>query len=262
MNVSTSFGHLKIAILLVLGVLATGTGGYMLVEHLPFVDALYTTIMMMATVGIVLHPLTMQGRIFTIFIVVLGVGALLYTLSVGMEFMVEGHFSQRMRIYLMDKQVQSLSGHVIICGFGRVGSQIAQDCAVAGKPFVVIDSEERNIECCLEHNYFAVQGDATNDEILRSAGIQRAQSVLVATDNDVDNIFITLSARHLNSDLFLVARANHTETEAKLKRAGADRVLSPYTIGGHRMASLALQAGTGNKNMSDKIMGDEKNLSS
>ncbi|HTK11182.1 MAG TPA: potassium channel family protein [Ktedonobacteraceae bacterium] len=245
MHVSASFDHLKVALILVFCVLAGGTSGYMLIEHLPFTDALYTTVTVMTTLGIVIHPLTEPGRILTMFVVIFGIGSLFYTLGVSMEFMLEGHFSQRIRVYLMDRGIGSLRAHAIICGFGRVGSQIAEDCATAGKPFVVIDEDEHNVEKCLQHNYFVLQGDATDDEILRAAGIQHAQCVLVATDNDAHNIFITLSARHLNGELFIVARANHTETEAKLKRAGADCVLSPYTIGGHCMAHLAMQAGGG-----------------
>jgi voltage-gated potassium channel len=241
MHTPASVRHLKIAGILVLSVLIMGTIGYMLIEQLSFVDALYTTVDMMSTIGNVVRPISVSGRVFTIVVIVFGVGSLLYTLSAGMEFMIEGHFSQAVRGYLMDKKIAALRRHFIICGFGRVGSQIAEDFAAAHKPFVVIDDDERNIQSCLQRGYLALQGDATRDDILREAGIQQAQCALVATDNDANNISITLSVRYLNSNLFIVSRANHSETEAKLKRAGADRVLSPYTIGGHRMANLAFQ---------------------
>ena len=243
MNAPESIRHLRIAILLVLGVLLLGTVGYMLIEQLSFVDALYTTIGMMATVGNTVHPLSAPGRMFTIVVIVLGVGSLLYTLGAGMEFMIEGHLSQAIRRRFMDNKIAALHNHYIICGFGRVGSQIAEEFAAARIPFVVIDEKESLIHNCIERGYLALQGDTTADEVLREAGIQRAKCVLVATDNDAHNISTTLSARHLNSKLFIVARANHNETEAKLKLAGADRVLSPYTISGHRMANLAIQPG-------------------
>lgn len=243
MRTPTSFRHLKIAGILVCGVLIWGTTGYILIEHLSLVDAFYTTIDMMATEGDVVHPLTAIGRLFTLSVVILGVGSLLYTLSAGMEFMIEGHFSQALRRRLMENKIAKLHGHAIICGFGRVGSQIAEDCRAAHRSFVVVDEKERNIQRCIQSGYLAIQDDATNDDVLRDAGIQRAQCVLVATDSDAYNISITLSARHLNNNLFIIARANQSETEAKLKRAGADRVISPYTIGGHRMANLAFQAG-------------------
>ena len=225
-----------------LSFLTLGTVGYMLLEHLSFVDALYTTVAMMTTVGIVVHPLSVAGRIFTIFVILIGVGVLLYTLGAGVEFLIEGHFSWTIRRYLMDKKISALRGHAIICGYGRVGSQIAEDFAVAHRAFVVIDETEESVQCCIAQGYLAIQGDATSDDILREAGIQRARDVLIATDNDAHNISTTLSARHLNPDLFIVARSNHNETEAKLKLAGANQVLSPYTLGGHRMANLTFRA--------------------
>ena len=241
MHTPASIRHLKIAGILVLSVLILGTIGYMLIEQLSFVDALYTTIDMMSTIGNVVHPFSLAGRVFTIFVIAFGVGSLLYTLSAGMEFMIEGHFSQAVRGYFMDKKIAALRKHFIICGFGRVGTQIAEDFAAAHRPFVVIDDNEGNIQRCLQLGYLALHGDATHDDTLREAGIELAQCALVATDNDANNISITLSLRSLNSNLFVVSRANHDETVAKLRRAGADRVLSPYTIGGHRMANLAFQ---------------------
>jgi len=243
MKTPESIRHLRIAIILVLSVLVLGTVGYMLIEGLSFVDALYTTIDMMATVGNVVRPLSEAGRLFTIVVIVFGVGSLLYTFGVGMEFVIEGHFSQAIRRYFMDNKIAALRNHSIVCGFGRVGSQIVEKFAAARISFVVLDEKESNVRACIEHGYLALQGDATSDDTLREAGIERAKCVLVATEDDAHNISITLSARHLNSQLFIVARANHDETEAKLKLAGADRVLSPYTIAGHRMANLAIQPG-------------------
>ncbi len=243
MNTPGSFRHLKIAIFLVLSVLALGIVGYMLIEHLSFIDALYTTIDMMATVGNVVHPLSEAGRIFTMAIIVLGVGSLLYTFGAGMEYVIEGHFNQAIRRRFMENKIAALRNHYIVCGLGRVGSQIAEDFATRRIPFVIIDEKEEMVRNSIQRGYLALQGDATSDEVLREAGIQHAKCLLVATDNDAHNIYITLSARHLNSKLFIVARANHTETEAKLKLAGADRLFSPYKIAGHRMANLALQPG-------------------
>src|SRR5437763_1208049 len=243
MKTPESIRHLRIAIILVFSVLILGTAGYMLIEQLAFPDALYTTIDMMATVGNVVHPLSVPGRMFTIAVIVLGVGSLLYTFGVGMEFMIEGHFSQAIRRRLMENKIAALRNHYIICGYGRVGLQIVEEFTATRLPFVVIDEKESNVGNCIERGYLAQQGDATSDDVLREAGIQHAKCLLVATDNDANNISITLTARHLSSKLFIVARANHNETEAKLKLAGADRVLSPYTIGGHRMANLALQPG-------------------
>jgi len=243
MNALASFRHLKIAILLVFGVLGMGTIGYILIEHFSLLDALYTTVGMMSTVGHVIHPLSEMGEIFSIVVIILGVGSLLYTFGAGMEFMIEGHLSQMVRRHVMNSKITALHNHYIICGFGRVGSQIANAFAARHLPFVVIDELESNIQSCIQSGYLALRGDATYDDLLHEAGILKARCLLIATDNDAHNISITLSARHLNNQLFIVARANRNETEAKLRLAGADRVLSPYTIGGHRMANLALQPG-------------------
>ncbi|GHO69738.1 potassium transporter TrkA [Ktedonobacter sp. SOSP1-52] len=236
-----SFRHLQIAIVLVLTVLIVGTVGYMEIEQLSFFDALYTTVDMMATIGSSSHPDTEAGRIFTLFVVVFGVGSLLYTFGAGMEFIIEGHFNQAVRRHLMDRKIGALRNHCIICGFGRVGSQIAEDFTEEQKVFIVVDENEQNIQTCLQCGYLALQGDATRDDILREAGIEHARTVLVATDNDAHNISITLSARHLKRELFIVARANRDETKVKLKLAGANRVLSPYTISGHYMANLVFE---------------------
>lgn len=243
MKASESIRHLRIAIVLVLSVLILGTAGYMLIERLSLVDALYTAVVMMATVGNVVRPLSEPGRLFTIAVIVLGVGSLLYTFGAGMEFMIEGHFSRAIRRRLMDSKIAALRGHYIVCGFGRVGSRIAEELAEASKSFVVIDEREENVRNCITRGYLALQGDATSDAMLCEAGIGHAKYLLVATDNDAHNISITLSGRHLNSQLFIVARSNRNETEVKLKLAGANRIVSPYTIGGQRIADLALERG-------------------
>ncbi|QBD75229.1 potassium channel protein [Ktedonosporobacter rubrisoli] len=242
MQTSRSFRHLRVALVLVLGVVILGTSGYMYIEGLPFTDALYTTIGMMATVGDKVQPLSARGRLFTIGLIVLGVSALLYLFGATMEFLIEGHFSQAVKRRIMDKKIAGLRNHYVICGFGRVGTQIARDLEAQRAAFVVIDENEQSIQRSIQAGYFTVQGDATSDEWLRKIGIHHARALFVATDSDAHNISITLSARHLNNTLFIVARANHNETEAKLQLAGANRVLSPYTTAGRRMANLALQA--------------------
>jgi voltage-gated potassium channel len=241
MNQQASFRQLRIAISLVLGVLALGIVGYMLIEHFSFIDALFTTVDMMSTVGISARPLSDHGRLFTIVIIILGVGSLFYTFGVIMEFMIEGHLSQEIGRRIMERKIAALRNHCVICGFGRVGTRIGDELVAAHRPFVVIDENEATVQRCIQKGYPVLQGNAASDDILREAGIQYAQVLLVATDQDANNIYITLSARNLNPNLHIVARANHDETVVKLKRAGADRVLSPYAIGGHRMANLAIQ---------------------
>src|SRR6266516_7242983 len=145
MNTPASFRHLRIAVLLVLSVLVLGTVGYRVIEQLSFIDALYTTIGMMTTVGLVIRPLSENGRVFTIAVMTLGVASLLYIFGAGMEYMIEGHFSQAIRRQFMDNKIAALRNHYIICGFGRVGVQIAEDFNAAHMPFVVMDEQVENI---------------------------------------------------------------------------------------------------------------------
>jgi voltage-gated potassium channel len=230
-------------LLFVLCVVVISTLGYMVIEGLSFPDALFTAVSMMTTVGLVIQPMSHSGRYFSILVMVLGIASLLYTFGVAMEYVLEGHLRLALRRRLMENRIAALRDHYIVCGYGRVGSQIAQDLRAAGQPFVVVDEKDTSIELCLAMGYLTVEGDATHDEVLLKAGVPRAKCVLVATENDSTNISITLSARHLSDSVQIVARANHNETEVKLKLAGATRVLSPYTIAGHRMANLALGQG-------------------
>lgn len=236
-----SFRGLGIAILMVLFVLVAGTAGYVLIEGFPFVDALYTTVTMMTTVGHIIRPLDEAGRWFTIVVTITGLAALLYTFGLFMEYVLEGHLGLAIRRRLMLNKIASLRNHAVICGFGRVGLQIAEELLAAGTPFVVIDDRDTSAERSRQKGYLTLEGDATSDDVLVAAGIQYARSLLVATDNDATNISIALSARHLSDKLQIIARANHSETEVKLQLAGANRVLSPYTLGGHRMANMALK---------------------
>lgn len=240
-NTPQALRHLWIAITWVIGVLLLGTISYTFVEHLSVVDALFNTVNMMTTEGNFEHPLSQAGKIITIVIVILGVSSLFYTFGSAMEFMIEGHFQRAIGKRIMDRKIASLVNHYIICGFGRVGSQISSDLAGARVPFVVIDEQEENTQECIRIGYLAITANATRNEVLQEAGVVQAKCLLAATDNDANNIYITLSARNLNSNLFIVSRANQKESEVKLKIAGANRVLSPYVIGGNRMAMLALQ---------------------
>jgi voltage-gated potassium channel len=171
----------------------------------------------------------------------LGIGSLFYTLGAVAEYLIEGHFGRAIARHRMDRKIERLTGHGVICGFGRVGRRIAREFADAGQSFVVIDKLEVNVAELDAAGCLYVHGDATQDATLLEAGVCRAQSLLAATDADTENIAITLSARALAPGLWIVARANREESENKLVRAGADRVLSPYTLGGHRMAGLARQ---------------------
>ena len=235
----TAIEHLRLALMAVLIVLIGGTVGFMAVDDLGPLDALYTTIGLMSTATSLIHPLTHGGEILAIIVIMSGVGALLYTFSALTEYLVEGHFGRALARRRMDRRIEKLHHHAIICGFGRVGRRIAREFTEVGQPFIVIDPQESNARLLDEAGYLYLQGDAAADALLLQAGIRQARMLLAATDADTENIAITLSARALAPNLWIVARANREESESKLLRAGADRVLSPYTLGGHRMASLA-----------------------
>lgn len=235
------FGHLRLGLAAAVTVVVAGTIGFMLVEHLSPLNALYHTVGLMTTSGGFEETTTAGGKILTVVVIVAGIGALFYTLGATAEYLIEGHLGRAIARRRMDRKIDKLAGHAIICGYGRVGRRIAQEFVEAGQPFVVIDKLEANAAALAASNYLYLQGDATVDGTLLEAGVHQARSLLAATDDDTENIAIVLSARALAPRLWIVARANRAESEAKLLRAGADRVLSPYTLGGHRMAGLARQ---------------------
>ena len=219
-------------------VLVVGTAGYVGLGF-GFVDALYQTVTTVATVGFrEVQPLSTVGKFFTMALILLGVGATLYAFSVLIETLLEGRLLDLLGRRRMVRTIGSMQGHTIICGWGRVGRAIAAEVADAGKPLVVIDHDEERLADC---PHPSVHGDATEDAVLAEAGIERAAALVAAVDQDASNSFITLSARALRPDLFVVARVRSVDSEEKLLRAGADRVVNPQNIGGARMAAFVLR---------------------
>jgi voltage-gated potassium channel len=225
-----------------LTIIAVGVIGYTFIEGWKFLDALYMTIITITTVGYFeVHPLSTAGRIFTIFLIVGGVGGAFYTLVSIVQYVVEGHFGTTLGRRRMKTRIAQLKEHFILCGFGRVGEEIARTFKEEGISFVVIDNRPDCIARLTPTEYLYVEGDATSDEVLREAGVERARGLVSAVGTDADNIYITLSARGLRPDLFILARSSSEEAVTKLQRAGADRIVSPYSIGARRMAMLALR---------------------
>lgn len=234
--------NLRNALLLMLFLTIFGTAGYMILEGWSLLDALYLTVTTLATVGYgELHPLHTAGRIFTMIFVIVGVGTALYVFSVVVAFVVEGHFGKRVGRRRMERAITRLEGHFIICGYGRVGRQIAHDFRREGVLFVVIDINQASLDAAAADGHLTLAGTPASDEVLQRAGIERARGLIAAMDNDAENIYVTLSARVLRPGLFIVSRANQPDSEAKLQRAGANRVISPYRVGGRQMALLALR---------------------
>jgi voltage-gated potassium channel len=226
--------------IILLAVVIVGVSGYMLIERWSFLDAIYMVVTTLLTIGFQeVHKLSNAGRVLTIVISISGVGTALYAASQVMEIIVEGEILGYRKRKKMDKRIMEMRDHYIICGFGRVGHQVAADFNFAGIPYVVIDSKPETVGELEPKGIPHLVADATSDEVLVEAGIHRAKGLVACSDSDVANVYVTLSARDLNPELMIVARAAQRATEKKLKTAGANRVISPYIISGRRMAALA-----------------------
>lgn len=227
----------QLSLFLLLLLLAGGTLGYVWLESMDWVDGLYMTIITLTTVGFgEVQPLSYGGRIFTMGLILLGVGTLAWAVRNAAEVVVGQRLWISVRQRRMEDTLNSLSNHYIVCGYGRMGRQITRDLLARDEPFAVVDMSPKIAEELLEVGIPHVTGDATQDEVLHAAGIERAQGLVAALDTDADNVLAVLTARGLNPNLIIVARTATEEAESKLRRAGADRVVSPYIIGGHRLA--------------------------
>lgn len=226
--------------LLLLLFMAIGVTGYMFIEQYSFVDALYMTVITLSTVGFgEVNQLSENGRIFTIFLILSGVGVLAYAASIFAEELISGNLMKRYKKRNVDKKIKNLENHVVICGFGRNGRQAARKLKTYKKPFIVI---ERNVEKVMNHkgldDVIFIEGDGTQDNILQEAQVETANALIAALPSDADNLFIVLSARQLNPNLTIISRASDRTSLKKLKIAGANNVIMPDKIGGEHMASL------------------------
>ena len=229
--------------LLALGIITVaGVLGYMVFEGWSFTDALYMTVITLTTVGYrEVRTLDTTGQLWTMFLLVTGVGTLFYAAVSSVEFVVEGTIRGYFGRRRMQAAISRLSDHYILCGYGRVGRQVAAEFTRDGVPFVVIEQDPEIVEECVAEGYLVLLGEASGDGRLEEAGVRRAKGLVAAVDSDADNVFVVLSARKLNPNLNIVARASSDESATKLEMAGADRTLSPYAVGGRRLASLATQ---------------------
>jgi voltage-gated potassium channel len=236
----------KIALILCVfaGIILIGTAGYMVIEGWSFLDALFMTVITITTVGYnEVRPLSTAGRIFSVFLIIGGVGGALYSLTTFVEYMIEGRWGINIGRRHMNNIIAKMTNHFILCGYGRVGREIGRVFSQEGVPFVVIDKNKESIANATKDNVPYLEADATADETLKEAGIEQARGLVASLGSDADNTYIVLSAHVLRPDLFIEARTSSDEAEIKLKRAGASRIISPYSIGGQRMAMLALRPG-------------------
>jgi voltage-gated potassium channel len=229
---------LLLAALLVL--ILIGTLGFALIEHVSGAYGFEWTIDTIATVGGIPDPPDTAGRALKVGLELLGIGTLFYGLATVAEFFVSGQLSGLLAERRVMKMIDSLTDHYIICGYGRVGRQVARDLRAAGARCVVIDSNPEHREAASAANVPLLEQEASDDEVLAEAGIARARGVIACVDSDAENIFIALTAREMRDDILIVARASAEDSEKKLLRAGADRVISPYKTSGSEMARFAL----------------------
>jgi voltage-gated potassium channel len=234
----TGLSRLWFSLIALLFVMVVGTTGYMAFGY-GFLDAIFQTVTTVTTDGFgEVHPFAAGQKAFTIGLVLLGVGTAAYAAGVLIEFIVEGYFGGAFRRRRMEREIRAMRNHVIVCGWGRVGTAIARFLRSDHADVVVVDSSEERLSTVLGPS---VHGDATDEEVLRAAGIERAKVLITALNADADNLYVTLTGRSMRSDLFIVSRAASKPAVAKLHQAGADRVVDPQELGGIRMAALALQ---------------------
>jgi voltage-gated potassium channel len=237
MNTRKSF---QASIILIAVVITAGTAGYIFIEGWGILDSLYMTVITITTIGFrEVHDMSDAGRFFTVILVFFSVGAVFYALNNAARLIIEGEIKDLFGRRKLQKTISKLNGHYILCGMGRMGRIIAGELAAKGEDFVVIE-REGDPECPVPE-CLIIKGDATRDEVLLNAGIGRARGLISVLPTDAENLYVVLSARGMNQHLTIVARAVEDGAEQKLKRAGADRVVSPYHTGGLRIAHTVLK---------------------
>jgi voltage-gated potassium channel len=232
----------QLAVVLLLAALAGGTVGYMVIEGWNAWDAFYMTVTTVATVGFrEVHPLSFGGQVFTIVLIFGGVGTAFYTATLLATIIVEGRLHQRFAKRRAARMLEQIANHFILCGYGRIGSIIANELHQQGVPLAVVERDPARVQQAIERGWLALEADASREDVLARAGIHRARGLIAAVGTDAENVFTVLTARVMRPDLFIIARVESDDAEPKLRRAGADRVISPYQIGATHMVQTALR---------------------
>ena len=239
---TSSTKHLITSVLLTIVILSFGTAGYMIIEGWGIFDAVYMTVITISTVGYgEVHEISRIGQLFTVFLVFTGVGFCIYVAGGVVQFMVEGQIRTILGRRRLDKKINRLKNHYIICGYGRIGSVLCKNITRKPIDLVVIEKNQDISHIMDEDGVLYITGDASDETILIKAGIKKAKSLIAVLGTDIDNVFLVLTARQLNPDLYIIARASHEEAKSKLQAAGANKVESPYEIGAISMAQRILR---------------------
>ncbi|MCX5849785.1 MAG: potassium channel protein [Deltaproteobacteria bacterium] len=233
---------LKITLIVLLYIFIIGTFGFHFIEGWSFVDSFYTTITTLATVGYGdFTPITAAGKLFAVIIIIFGVGTMLYSFGLVSETVMEGRLRSLLGRGKLEKTIEKMNNHYIICGGGRIGFLICRELMAGKMPCVVIDNNPEVIQKAQDEGFIYYKGDATQDKVLIEAGIKRAKGIICVLPSDAENLYVILTAKELNQEIYIMARSEEEESEHRLLRAGADRVMSPYTLGGVRMAMAILR---------------------
>jgi voltage-gated potassium channel len=222
-------------------IIITGIIGFMVIEHFSFIEAVYMTTISVTTTGFTeVHPLSPAGRVFTVFLLIMSWTAFAFAVTRLTQYVVSGEINKYFKTRRIMSSIEKLSGHVIVCGYGRNGQQAAQILQYHNQPYVVIEQRQELIDKAIAEKprLLYLIGDGTDDEILKRAGIERARALITALPTDADNVFIVLSARSLNPNIQIISRASHAGSYPKLIKAGANHVIMPDRIGGTHMATL------------------------
>jgi voltage-gated potassium channel len=228
------------AVALLVSVIAVGTFGFMVTDGRGAWDAFYMTVLALTTVEAPVN-LSRAGQAFTVLLLLVGVSAALYTFTLLATVVVEGGLPKRLQRRRHERMLETIKDHFIICGYGRIGSIVARQFSRQGVPYVVIERDPERLQVAIDEGALGVEADASREDVLKRCGIDRARGLIAAVGSDAENVYAVLSARVMRPDLFIVGRAGTDDATVKLKRAGADRVISPYQIGAIQIAQTALR---------------------
>lgn len=246
LNAELDIGSVRKGVALLFLVLLMGTVWFSVMEDFTILDALYMTVITVSTVGFKeVHQLDASGQLFVVFLIISGLTVMTYTLGAVGRVIIEGSIHRYLGRQRMMRDVDKLKGHYLVCGHGRMGQILCEELRREGVDFVVIEGNHEVAESLVEDGFLVVEGDATEDKVLEKAGVARAKGLVAVVSNNVDNLYITLSAREMsrkdNPGLYILSRATDVSASEKITRAGADRVISPYTIGGMRIVQALLR---------------------
>ena len=231
-----------LAVILSLVILTAGTLGYITIEGWEPWEAFYMTVTTIATVGFrEIHPLSFPGQVFTVLLIFSGVGTAFYTATLLATVMVEGGIHRQIERRRFARMLDDIRNHFILCGYGRIGSIVAATLHAQDVPFVILERDPERVQSAMERGWLTFEADASREDVLRKAGIERARGLIAAVGSDAENVYTVLTARVMRPDLFIIARVESDDAEPKLRRAGANRVISPYQIGATHMTQTALR---------------------